>query len=59
MKRQRCVVWTVVSVLLTLCVFEVDARPAVDNSPDRVKYQVQAYGYVKIPGEAVWVPGSS
>ena len=58
MKSKRCVVWTVVSVLLTLCVFEVDARPAVDNSPDRVKYQVQAYGYVKIPGEAVWVPGS-
>lgn len=44
--------------LMVFCASGVHARPAVDTSPDRVKYQVHPGGVVKIPGERVWVPGS-
>ena len=43
--------------LMAFCASFVQARPAVDASPDRAKYRVQLYGWVKIPGESVWVPG--
>ena len=47
-----------VAALAMFCACDAVARPAVDTSPDRVKYWIQSYGWVKIPGEAVWVPGS-
>ena len=44
--------------LMAFCASFVQARPAVDASPDRAKYQVFPSGAVRIPGENVWVPGS-
>ena len=57
MEKMRVVETSLAAALAVSCALPAAARPAVDTSPDRVKYQVFPHGAVRIPGEYVWVPG--